>query len=103
MNKLLTQLPRLCAYSASFLLLLAIWPMPEGYYAFLRVALVLIALTLLIQVHSKKISRHLLILIAIALLFNPILPFHFSRGLWIGVDVIGAIYFALTAKTLAAN
>ncbi|MDA1034652.1 MAG: hypothetical protein O2959_03755 [Proteobacteria bacterium] len=100
MNKLLTHLPRLCAYSASFLLLLAIWPMPEGYYTFLRFALVVITLALIIQLHSKKISRHLLILIAIALLFNPIFPFHFSRGLWIAVDVIVAIYFALTAKTL---
>ena len=77
MNKLLTHLPRLCAYSASFLLLLAIWPMPEGYYTFLRFALVVITLALIIQLHSKKISRHLLILIAIALLFNPIFPFNF--------------------------
>ena len=74
--------------------------MPEGYYTFLRFALVVITLALIIQLHSKKISRHLLILIAIALLFNPIFPFHFSRGLWIGMDVIVAIYFALTAKTL---
>jgi hypothetical protein len=100
MNKLLTHLPRLCSYSASFLLLLAIWPMPEGYYTFLRFALVVITLALIIQLHSKKISRHLLILIAIALLFNPIFPFHLSRSLWIAVDVIVAIYFALTAKTL---
>lgn len=37
---------------------------------------------------------------ALALLFNPIMPVHLSRGVWQPIDVVAALLFVAAAVTL---
>ena len=73
-------------------LLLALAPMPYGYYQLLRIAVTVCALWLLFFAQDwndhPKWARATLITIAV--LFNPLLPIHLNRELWTIIDPITA-------------
>ena len=62
-------------------------PLPYSYYQFLRVVVCSWAIWALVDVWKieKGIGRWLLI--GMALLFNPLQPVHFSKTVWVFVDV----------------
>lgn len=76
-------------------LILAAFPLPYGYYIFLR-WLVLASATLHI---IMGVSRHriavVIIFIPIAILFNPIAPIHLPKGLWFFIDLLSAMLVAV--------
>ncbi|MCZ8198355.1 MAG: hypothetical protein O9267_12185 [Flavobacterium sp.] len=80
----------LCAILA----LIACFNLPIGYYTFLRIALTLGALTVLYNEVQKDVNLLGISFIAIAILFNPILPVYlYQKSLWIAIDIITAILF----------
>jgi len=83
------------AIIASILLFLAVFPWPYGYYTFLRVVITGMAIYYaywLYQVRQK--GFYFWSLIAIIVLFNPIIPVYLiSKLLWGIVDVIVAGFF----------
>jgi hypothetical protein len=81
----------------ALLLLAAIFRLPYGYYTFTRIltcgAAVLIAVAgvperLVVQIWSFP-------LLAIAVLFNPLVPIHLNRATWFYFDLGAAAIFAL--------
>jgi len=78
---------------SAVMLLIAILPLPYGYYTLLRWVVCISA------VFSAWVSKELekkswLVLMAIiALLFNPIAPIHLDKGTWVVIDFIVAILF----------
>ena len=84
-------------FIAAALIGLAILPLPYGYYTFLRIAITGISVYLAyLQKHNK--DRRFYILVAIAILFNPIIPIHFPREIWMPIDIILAIYFFMIGR-----
>lgn len=72
----------------SALLLLALLPLPYGFYTPLR--LVVCGATLLLayqeyQLHNQ-VSGWVVVCVALGLIFNPIIPVHLTRELWGGVS-----------------
>ncbi|MBN1638350.1 MAG: hypothetical protein JW866_05250 [Ignavibacteriales bacterium] len=83
-----------------FLLLLALFKLPMGYYHFLRAAVIIISV-LNIFVGLKYMEKfYLIFFISAIILFNPIIPFKFSSGLWNVIDVIYGVIFIISGLTM---
>ena len=72
------------------LLLLALLPMPYGYYTLLRLAVCLIAAVTAFMAFERELKWLLWPLALIGLLFNPIIPVHLAREIWGVIDLVVA-------------
>lgn len=82
------------------MLLLALLPMPYGYYTLLRIAICAFSVYLVYRIWQKNIQLWLWIFIIIAILFNPIIPIYLSRGLWALIDITVAVVFFVSITQL---
>lgn len=89
-------LPKLAILCAA-LLLLAIAPLPYAYYQLLRV--IIAGVAGLNAIHSQSSGRSTLgwMWIAVAILFNPVIPLIFGKGIWRVIDFLVALLFAASA------
>lgn len=83
---------------AILILLLAIpegiWP--YGYYVFLRWIVTGVAIFVLWTAYNLKKQGWLWLMVGIAILFNPIIPIHLDKGMWMVIDFIVAILFLVS-------
>ena len=86
-------------FVAAALIGLAILPLPYGYYTFLRIAITGIS-AYLVYLRKDNKDKSFYVLIAIAILFNPLIPIHLPREIWIPIDIILAIYFFIIGRNL---
>ena len=77
------------------MLLIAMLPVPYGYYTLLRIVVCLSAGFL--AWHSYKMQRQHWMwgLGFIALIFNPIIPLHLGREIWVVIDIVVAIVLGI--------
>lgn len=80
------------------LLLLAIpeglWP--YGYYVFLRWIITASAIFLIWVAHNLQKQAWLGLMVVIAILFNPLIPVHLTKEIWVVIDFIAAILFLVS-------
>lgn len=76
---------------AIFLLLLALLPMPYGYYTFVRIFICLYSAFLAYKTWQEQIQLWMWIFIIIAILFNPLIPIYLNRELWAIIDITAAV------------
>jgi arginine exporter protein ArgO len=88
--------------SASLLCILAIADMPYGYYTFLRIVITSSAIFGAISLRSIN-PWFTWICILIAILFNPVLPVYFNRGIWRVIDVLTAVILVAAAVKISAG
>lgn len=72
--------------------IIAVFPLPYGYYTFLRIAISLAGCIAAFDL-IKKSNPLWLVFAGIVILFNPIIPIHLSREIWFFIDLIVAILF----------
>lgn len=77
------------------LLLLAMFPFPYGYYVLLRLVVCLTAGFLAWCSYSANKNTWAWVMGFIVLFFNPIIPLHFGREVWIVVDIAVAVIFSV--------
>ncbi len=84
------------------LLFIAILPMPYSYYLYLRIAIMLGVIYLLVSDWKINDDKTKGILIVIGVLFNPFAPLHITKWVWIIIDFIAGMYLwtYLHAKTI---
>ncbi len=75
------------------LLLLAVFPLPDGYYFMLHIA-VCFCLVYEILTDTTLTKETNWMFIAIVILYNPIIKIPFSRTLWIIVNILTAAFLA---------
>ena len=80
------------------LLFIAVLPLPYVYYEFLRVAVCLGAIYLVIRGWSLLDSPQRAVLIVIAILFNPFSPIYLSKIIWGIIDIAAGIYLIQLKK-----
>ena len=75
------------------MLLLALFPLPYGYYTLLRLIVCGAVAYLAYREFdvAQRSSGWFFILGVIAVLFNPLIPIHLSREIWAPIDVVVAI------------
>jgi len=77
------------------LLLLAVFPLPYGYYMLLRLVVCLTAGFLVWFSFRANKMTWVWIMGFIALICNPVVPIHFAREIWIAIDLIVAVIFGI--------
>jgi hypothetical protein len=88
-------LPSYTYYVPAAMLLLALLPLPYGFYTLLRLVVVVCA-AILAYHHWQSGGK---IIVAgmgfVALLFNPLFPIYLSREIWAPIDIACALYFGI--------
>jgi hypothetical protein len=90
------------------MLMLAPGHWPYGYYMLLRVVVLAAALLLagLIYQRTKQFTIWLGLFLVAALVFNPFVPLHLTRGVWLISNVAAAALFVghfIVARSQAAE
>ena len=75
------------------MLLFAVFPLPYGYYIFLRLIVFVGSLFLAYKLYEKELSGWLVVMILVGILFNPIIPVYLSREVWLFIDLVCAGLF----------
>lgn len=71
------------------LLLLALAPMPYGYYIFLRIVICIWGIIIGIQEFgTSRGNMTSLLAYGIAILYNPVIRIHFTRDIWQVVNIV---------------
>lgn len=97
-------LARLTLGLAGTFIILALFPMPYGFYILLKFILCIIFLVNLYQRYEFQIAafnKWAWGYAVLALLYNPLVPFHLGREIWTLVNII-TLVFILTDSGKAA-
>jgi hypothetical protein len=88
-------------YFCCIALFLALAPLPSFYYRILRFLVTIAALLVAKHEWEKEyaVGIWLIIFVAIAVLFNPVLPVYlYNRSLWISIDILCGLIFMVKAS-----
>ena len=86
--------------TVAVLSLIALLPMPYGYYTLLRICVSICGgLTAYIDYNAGRKDIWVWLCIAVAIIFNPIVPVHLSREIWSVLNVLVAGMFGYLAYT----
>jgi hypothetical protein len=83
------------------LLLIAVAPMPYGYYQFMRIAITLVSSMTAFELYNKNKSLLLVVFVSVIIIYNPIIPIHLNKVIWIPINLLTAVFlgvFALVHK-----
>jgi hypothetical protein len=89
---------------AGLMLCFAVVPVwPYGFYTLLRLGVCGVSVYAAYQLkENDALKKHLVPLAVLAVLFNPFMPVHLTRLLWLVIDLGTAVYFLNLAKKLPA-
>jgi len=90
---------KLAWYIPTGMLVIAVLPLPYGYFMFLRLAVTVAAAYVAYENFSKDIINWGVTFVVIALLFNPFYVVHFDKALWAVIDLIVAGLFFINSRT----
>ena len=77
-------------------LILGLLPMPYGYYSMSRIIVCFSSAFIAYKLKDQKNVLKLWVFIALAILYNPILPIHLDdKGLWIAINIPTILLFYL--------
>ena len=80
--------------ASSLMVLVALAPMPYGYYTLLRLGLCLACVYYVSQGQPSLAVGHRFVLGGLAVLYNPVIPVHLgSKPLWTLVNLATVVYF----------
>jgi len=86
---------------SSVMLLVAVLPLPYGFYTLLRIVVTASAAFAAYYFFEEgDDSQSGIILALIALLFNPLIPIHLDKAIWMPIDIGTAIYMYILSKKI---
>ena len=83
---------KLIYIAAAVLCIIAVFPLPYGYYTFLRISVSIVGCIAAFDLVNKG-NPLWVIFAGIVILFNPLIPIHLSRDVWFFIDLIVAGLF----------
>lgn len=76
------------------MLLLALAPLPIGYYTLLRLVVTITAVLMALRYYNQEQMVWTIIFGLIALIFNPIIPVYLGdKNIWIPIDILTGLFF----------
>jgi hypothetical protein len=87
---------------AALMLCIAVIPMlPYGFYALLRLVVCGVAVYAAFKLKDNPtLSLNFIPLIIMAVLFNPLIPVHLTKLIWLVIDLAGAVYLLMLSKKI---
>lgn len=90
-------------YVPATLLMLALLPLPYGFYTLLRLVVTICAGVIAYH-HWQSGGKGMALAMAfIALLFNPLIPVYLSRDVWAPIDLCLATFFGIAGYRSGKN
>ena len=86
-------LPSPTYHIPAMLLLIALLPLPYGFYTLLRLVVTICAGVIAHHQWRSGDKRIAFSMALIALLFNPFIPVYLAREIWGPIDVVCALFF----------
>ena len=96
-----SKVPAIASLIVLALAVLGRWP--YGFYEILRFVVCGSAIYLAIYAYQLRKNGWLWVMLAAALVFNPLLPIHLRRGSWQPIDLLTAVIFAIWIATSSAR
>lgn len=87
----------------TILLLIAVGDLDYGYYEILRIIVTIFATVFVYMFKAFENISLMIIMIIVAILFNPILPIHLDKDTWVFLDFISSILFLISAISVMKN
>jgi len=78
--------------------ILNIWP--YDYYIILRWVVCGVAVFNAVGFSKPKLTGWVLVFGALAFLFNPLVPIYMNKSSWVGIDLISAVLFFISAYSI---
>ena len=86
-------------YLCAALLVLAVFPLPSGFYTVLRIVVTIGAFLIAKEEYKNGINTWVIVFGLMTIVFNPLIPVYLhNRELWAPIDIIGAILFVVKAR-----
>jgi hypothetical protein len=82
--------------AALFLVIVAFFRLPYGYYTFLRIVVCIASIYTALRLFDWDYKWQTWVFVAVAVLFNPLIPVHLGRDIWIVIDFIVAVLMIVT-------
>jgi hypothetical protein len=80
---------------------IAIAPMPYGFYTFLKIAVTACAgVTAFLKFNSGDRGFFVWACVALAIVFNPIIPIHLTKEIWMFLNLAVVILFGFFAYSI---
>lgn len=91
----LKSIPQIVWVVPALILLIAVWRLPYGYYTFTRIMTCGVAVLIAVAGMQERAVVQIwsILLLAIAVLFNPFIPIHLNRAVWCYLDLGAAAAF----------
>ncbi|MFC1871663.1 DUF6804 family protein [Chloroflexota bacterium] len=84
------------ALVVAIMLLVAVAPLPYGYYQFMRWAVCGVAIFIAYKSFTWEKHWAIWVFSAVAILFNPLFPIHLEKEIWQPIDAVCALLFGLS-------
>ena len=93
----INSIPRIVWLVPALMLLIAVWRLPYGYYTLTRIVTCGVAVLIAVAGLQERpmVQTWSFLLLAIAVLFNPLVPIHLSRATLFYLDLGAAAIFVL--------
>ena len=88
-------------YIPAAVLFVGIFPLPIGYYTFLRLVVTAAAAYIAYQTfQTDKKSGWIWIFGFVAILFNPLIPIYLDKEIWMVIDLAAAVLFLFYSRKI---
>lgn len=96
-------MPITVIYITVGLLFLAVLPLPYGYYMLLRLVTTIVFAWAAFISYEKSHPTMPWLYGLVALLFNPLIPIHLDKELWMVIDIGIGIFLLTTKQYIQSN
>src|SRR5690606_9253221 len=96
-------MPLAGVYITAAMLFVAVAPLPYGYYTLLRVVACCVFAFAAYCMANQKAHAASCVFGLFALTFNPLIPIHFAKEVWVVIDVAAGIVLLFAAKPLSKS
>lgn len=80
------------------ILLIGLADLSIGFYTFLHILVTIGTILVVVNEFENELKLGTIVFRLIAIVFNPLIPIHLGdKGLWMPIDLIGAIIFIFRA------
>lgn len=87
----------------TILLIIAAGDLDYGYYQILRIIITIFAIVFALVFKGLENIKSMIVMIIIAILFNPILPIYLDKNVWVFLDSFSSIIFLISAISIIRN
>jgi hypothetical protein len=83
------------------LLIIGLMDLPIGYYTFLRIAITIGSVAVVVTELENGLNFWVITFGIIAIIFNPFIPIYLNdKSFWVPIDIFGGILFLVKSFTL---